>query len=92
MCNYGHGNRDTTPEDVNNIFDNINSEYPTLILGSSGSILDESEFSQECFDLLLRRVSDSSFKNVYFETHCTTITDIAMKQVKNRLPNKKHII
>jgi uncharacterized Fe-S cluster-containing MiaB family protein len=89
MCLYGSGEKNATPDDVGQVFADLETDANRLILGAYGSILDQSEFSHESFEALLSEVARSDFTSVYFETHCTTINDEILNKIKTAIPDKE---
>lgn len=94
MCDYGVGTN-ITPKELEIAFDNAlkESKYEirVLLLNSFGSILDQTEISEECFKLLLVKIKDTNIKNIIFETHYTTITRKKLNLIKNVLFDKNVI-
>jgi radical SAM enzyme (TIGR01210 family) len=92
MCSYGHADRNLTPEEVGEHFDeSIESyvgEHHVLVLDAFGSILDESEFPLANRDMLLNKIAATDFRVVIFETHYTLVSIDLAEQIRTRLPNK----
>lgn len=92
MCDYGKG-INITKEELGMAFDEAmkKSKYPirTILLNSFGSILDTSEISEECFETLLCKLSQTKVDNFIFETHYTTITMDKILLIKEKLQGKK---
>lgn len=91
MCDYGVGTN-ITPEELEIAFDSALKESKekirVLLLNSFGSILDQNEISEECFNLLLEKIKNTNIKNVIFETHYTTITEEKLNLIKKVLLDK----
>ncbi len=91
MCDYGKGTN-LAPKEVEIAFDRAMSENKSeihiLFFNTYGSILDESEFSEECFEVLLKKIKNTDVKNIIFETHYTTITEKKIKKISEALPDK----
>ncbi len=94
MCDYGVG-VNITPQELDIAFDQAlkesKEEIRVLLLNAFGSILDTSEISEECFNLLLEKIKRTNIKNVIFETYYTTITRDKLDLIKNILSDKNVI-
>lgn len=94
MCDYGVGSNINSKE-LEFAFDSALKESKekinVLLLNSYGSVLDENEISEECFNLLLEKVRKTTIKNIIFETHYTTITEKKLSLIKEKLSNKNII-
>ena len=88
MCDYGAG-RNITPVELRSAL--YSELYPyigkidRLLFGSYGSVLDESEVSAECFQVLLRFLCDNPVPNIIFETHCETVTRDKLKRIQEEI-------
>lgn len=91
MCDYGVG-CNLTPKKLEFAFDSALKESKqkirVLLLNSYGSILDNNEISEECFNVLLEKVKNANIDNIIFETHYTTITKEKLDLIKNMIPHK----
>lgn len=91
MCDYGKGTN-LTSEELEYAFDKAISESKNeikmLLLNSYGSILDNHEISEECFNVLLRKLKSLNIENIIFETHYNTITYEKLLLIKNELKDK----
>ena len=92
MCDYGKG-VNITKEELEQSFDEAmkksKSPIRTILLNSYGSILDNNEISEDCFEALLNKVNKTDVKNIIFETHYTTITKDKLLMIKQKLSNKQ---
>lgn len=92
MCDYGCGS-ELTAEQVSNFCresELFNSrEISEILIGTYGSVLDEYEISSECFRIILQRLRESPIQMVGFETHCDTVTEEKLREIKEYLPDKK---
>jgi len=95
MCNYGKGHHKISKSEMKTALDEIFKNYslgefiPFMFFGTNGSIFDEYEMSTECFDYLLDYISKYNIKNLYFETHYTTVTQEKLDKINSKLPNSK---
>lgn len=92
MCDYGRGGNLSEREVweycfTSPLFDDCG--ISELLLGSYGSILDEYEISRECFQVILRRLSDSPIPVIGFETRCETVTREKLREIQTYLPDKE---
>lgn len=91
MCDYGKGTN-ITKDELDFAFDKAISEskheIKMLLLNSYGSILDNNEISEECFNVLLKKLKSLNIENIIFETHYNTITYEKLLLIKNELKNK----
>ena len=94
MCDYGVGNNLTVME-LEHAFENILlpnlSGVKTILFGSYGSVLDEYEISEECFNVILDFVARHCFESVIFETHYSTVTLDKLRKIKNAIGAKSRI-
>lgn len=95
MCDYGVG-RNLLPHELSAALSQSLTPYDgkidTLLLGSYGSVLDETEISPGCFSVLLRFLSGYSVPTVIFETHCATVTTQKLAQIRQALPEQTEAI
>lgn len=88
MCDYGVG-RNLNARELEFALDAellpILKSEDTVLFGSYGSVLDKSEVSQECFDVVLSFIEKNGIKNVIFETHCCTVNGDNLKEIYERL-------
>lgn len=85
MCDYGVG-KGLTLLELNAALENVLaprlSGIKTILFGSYGSVLDEYEISEECFDAILEFAARQYFENVIFETHYSTVTPKKLHKIK----------
>lgn len=92
MCDYGCG-RELTADEVaafcreTELFDS--REISEVLIGTYGSALDEYEISSECFRIILQRLADSPIPMIGFETHCDTVIEKKLQEIRDYLPGKK---
>jgi len=95
MCDYGIG-RSLSPGELSAALSSLLGPYreklDTLLFGSYGSVLDNSEISEECFDVLLSFLKSYSVRTVIFETHCATVTAEKLAHIREVLPKGQRII
>lgn len=91
MCDYGVG-CNLTLRELEIAFDSAlkesKEEIRCLLLNSFGSVLDENEISEDCFNLLLKKIRSTNISTIIFETYYTTITNEKLKLIKNLLFDK----
>ena len=91
MCDYGRG-RELTADEVadfcreSDIFSR--RDISEILIGTFGSVLDEYEIPEECFQVILQRLQNSPIPIVGFETHCDTVTEKKLQEIKEYLPDK----
>ena len=95
MCDYGVG-RNLTPEELtfsleHELSNNLES-ITTLLVGTYGSVFDESEISLGCFDAILNYLKHIKINTVIFETHCSTVNEKILQKISNSLTNINTII
>lgn len=91
MCDYGAG-RNLTPQELAQALEEVRpfaGKLDTLLLGSYGSVLDPSEISEDCFDVLLTFLKSFPVPHIIFETHCDTVTSEKLAQIRAALPERK---
>lgn len=92
MCDYGAG-RNITAEEAVKALDSAIKQWPVpvhrLLLGTCGSILDESEMGQETLSEILAYLCNTDIDYIIFETHFSTVTDKILAYLKRTLPGKK---
>ena len=92
MCDYGVGTN-LTKEEIALAFDmaikESNNKIKILLLNTYGSILDNKEISEECFEVLLDKIQQTNINTIIFETHYNTISKEKITLIKNKLEGKK---
>lgn len=95
MCDYG-GNRNITADEAVSGFKKALEDAPgtvrEVLLGTCGSILDKQEMDPQVLAALLEAVSESAIPSVILETHYTTVTQAALKHIKEALPGRELVI
>ncbi len=92
MCNYGVG-EEPDYEQLLKELDEILKKLPLtkvnrLLLGSSGSFLDEYEIPTNIQDIIFEKVTKTSVKNIIIETHYKTITTENLERIQKHLKGK----
>lgn len=91
MCDYGVG-RNITKSELEQSFDKAlaesHNDIKILLLNTYGSIFDSNEISKECFKSLVKKIKETSIKNIIFETHYDTVTKQTLSFIKEELKNK----
>lgn len=92
MCNYGKGSIpafQTILQELEEIcHSNAFLESDIVLLGASGSFLDDGEIPEEFQYDIMRRISQSHMKEVYIETHYKTISDYKLQKIKELFSDK----
>ncbi len=95
MCDYGTG-RNLNPDELHEELEKQVVPYigqiNTILIGTYGSIFDESEVSGECFEVILDFLVRYKVSTVIFETHCSTVSDEKLKKIKEKLSKDTRII
>lgn len=90
MCDYGAGKNVTKAEAVQ-ILHHALDDRPApnrLLLGTCGSILDESEMSRDVLTEVLRYLQRTRIDYIIFETHYSTISRERLLFLRQMLPGK----
>lgn len=91
MCNYGKGrNADSQIilEELEKIcLSKDFTDAERILLGASGSFLDENEIPKELQFNIMKRIAQSSIKEVFIETHYKSVTEEKLRQICNIFPN-----
>lgn len=92
MCDYGAGENVDAHKAVT-ILESAVNKWPQpvnrLLLGTCGSILDQSEMSRETLTVILKCVSKMNIAHVLLETHYTTINEDVLAFLCEALPQKE---
>lgn len=91
MCNYGAGDK-LTPAQIASAVRNAVSAWgqpiSRLLVGTYGSVFDESEVSESALPVLLQELSVTGINDIIFETHYSTVTEERLTLLRNILPNR----
>lgn len=95
MCDYGIG-RNLSPNELKSalysqLLPHMN-ETNILLLGSYGSVLDESEISNECLTVLLDFLKKCKVSTLIFETHCESVTREKLGKIKEFTPKGTQVV
>lgn len=88
MCDYGIGKNLIASELEKALEDHLLprlKNIKTVLFGSYGSVFDEYEISDECFDIILNFLSKHTIDNIIFETHYSTVNVQKLKRIKKSL-------
>jgi len=88
MCDYGCGKSIPTTqlkEILDAAFSSAIMPVKELLIGTCGSILDKNEIMPELFRAVLDYIKPMRIKTLIFETHYTTITQDALRELKSEL-------
>lgn len=95
MCNYGAG-ENITPKEALEVIDQElmgrEESVMELLLGTCGSILDETEMSWDTLERILARISRESIPTVLLETHYTTVSEWKLRRIRELLPDSEVVI
>ena len=94
MCNYGfrHPIREKEMmQELDTICNYLEKEAQNsiVILEASGSFLDERELTEQLQEKIMKRVAETSIKEVQIETHYRTITTEKVDKIKEIFKSKK---
>lgn len=95
MCNYGAGENVSAVEAIAAIdraLEDRKEPVVELLLGTCGSILDESEMPWDTLVQILSRVAQESIPTVLLETHYTTVTKWKLQRIQELLPGSEIVI
>lgn len=91
MCDYGVGDRLTTPLAINALRSAITkwkAPIRGLLLGTCGSIFDENEMLPETLFSLTKEIASTNIENIIFETHYSTVKPELLEKIQRVLPDK----
>lgn len=92
MCNYGHGRQPDANRLMNELHKVLNScgnHVETILLGTSGSFLDEKEIPESLRNRILQAVFRSGIPQIIIETHYTSISDSVLHRISQLLSGRK---
>lgn len=95
MCDYGAGDRLITSSAINALRSAMTewrSPIRGLLLGTCGSIFDESEMMPETLFALAKEIAATDIEKIIFETHYSTVKPELLKRIQEILPNKRILI
>lgn len=95
MCNYGSGTNVSAEEAIWHIdqaLKKCTEPVVELLLGTCGSILDETEMSWNILETILRRLAHEKIPTIILETHYTTITRQKLRCIQRLLPDSEVVI
>lgn len=96
MCNYGYGkgfnfSQNKILDSIKECLDMLGNEHVhELVIGPTGSFLDDDEVSPDLRNEIYTLLSSVNFEKLYFETRCDTISFEKLKNLRNYL--NKHSI
>ncbi len=91
MCNYGYGwkpDANRLMNELHKVLNTYGTRIETILLGASGSFLDEKEISQSLRNQILRAVFQSEIPQIIIETHYKSISDSALHCLSLLLPGR----
>lgn len=92
MCNYGQGiapERNMIMQELEEICNSdAFSESSMILLGASGSFLDNDEISESLQYEIMNRIAQSHMQEIYIETHYKSISDSKLKKIHEIFPDK----
>jgi len=94
FCNYNHGNglgNVDVDELIKIIVGSIHPGDTSLLIGSSGSILDDQEFPTSLLTKILEALEFVDIENLILETRLGTITVESLELIKNHTTHKINI-
>lgn len=94
MCNYGQGialEHDVIMRELEEICNSYAfQESDMILLGASGSFLDNEEISENLQYDIMNRISKSDMQEIYIETHYKSISDLKLQKI-HEIFFKKHV-
>lgn len=91
MCDYGCGHN-LRPEEIRRYLEDSDilkqPQIQELLVGTYGSVLDEYEMPGECFEEILKNLSQTKIPQIGFETHCDTVVKKKLELIKEYLPDR----
>ena len=91
MCNYGYGKAPDADKLMHELFQVLNgcgNEIETILLGASGSFLDENEIPEALQNRILQAVFQRKIPQIIIETHYKSISDAILRRIAEQLPNR----
>lgn len=91
MVNYGYGREpdaDRLMNELHKVLHACENRIETILLGASGSFLDEKEISQSLRNQILRAVFQSGIPQIIIETHYKSISDSVLHHISQLLPGR----
>lgn len=92
MCNYGYGRKpdaDKLMNELQNVLNNYTNQVDTILLGASGSFLDEKEIPESLRNRILQAIFQSGIPQIIIETHYKSISNDALRRISQFLPGRK---
>lgn len=92
MCNYGYGQ---TPDagrlmkELHNVLNTYGNCVETILLGASGSFLDEREIPESLRNRIFEVVFQSGIPQIIIETHYKSISDNVLYRISQLLPSRR---
>lgn len=93
MCNYGYGrapDEASITNELQRILQRATEDHvDTILLGASGSFLDEKEIPRSLQDLIFKAVLQSGIPQIIIETHYKSISEAALLRISQLLDGRK---
>lgn len=92
MCNYGYGRTPDASRLINELHKVLNTYgncVETILLGASGSFLDEKEIPESLRNRIFQAVFQSGIPQIIIETHYKSISDNVLHRISQLLPGRR---
>lgn len=92
MCNYGYGQQPDANRLMNELHKVLNTCgncVETILLGASGSFLDEKEIPESLRNRIFQAVFQSGIPQIIIETHYKSISDNVLHRISQLLPDRR---
>mgnify|MGYP001050598581 FL=1 len=92
MCNYGCGSQpdaNRLMNELRKVLDTCGNCVETILLGASGSFLDEKEIPESLRNRIFQTVFQSGIPQIIIETHYKSISDSVLRCVSRLLPGRR---
>lgn len=92
MCNYGYGRQpdaNRLMSELHKVLNTCRNCVETILLGSSGSFLDEKEIPESLRNRIFQAIFQSGIPQIIIETHYKSISDNVLHHISQLLPSRK---
>lgn len=94
MCDYGQGSQ-LTEQEIEPVLLEIKKAavgMRSILIGTLGSVLDPTELSMECLEMICEEINHIPSKTIIFETHYSFIDEGICQWLRQHLPEKDIVI
>lgn len=92
MCNYGCGSQpdaNRLMNELSKVLDTCGNCVETILLGASGSFLDEKEIPESLRNRIFQAIFQSGIPQIIIETHYKSISGNVLRRVSRLLPSRR---